>query len=63
MLYWIRHTGVLIVSVVDSSGGPSFEFVLQADERPLDVFHHPYARPPDYARQLAINHARVPFAD
>jgi hypothetical protein len=31
------------VAVVDHRNGDSFEFVLEPDERPLDVFYHPYA--------------------
>jgi hypothetical protein len=41
-LLWSRETDVLAVSVVDVRGG-SFELVLAGNERPLDVFYHPYA--------------------
>jgi hypothetical protein len=42
-LFWTRGTDVLAVAVVDHRNGDSFEFVLEPDERPLDVFYHPYA--------------------
>jgi hypothetical protein len=42
-LFWLRGTGVLVVAVVDDWNGESFELVLEPDDRPLDVFHHPYA--------------------
>jgi hypothetical protein len=42
-LFWLRGTDVLLVSVVDSWSGDSFELVLAPDDRALDVFHHPYA--------------------
>jgi hypothetical protein len=42
-LFWTRGTNVLAVAVVDHRNGDSFEFVLEPDERPLDVFYHPYA--------------------
>jgi hypothetical protein len=42
-LYWSRETDVLTVTVSDSAYDDYFELVLDADEEPLDVFHHPYA--------------------
>ena len=42
-LFWTRGTNVLAVEVVDHRNGDSFEYVLEPDERPLDVFYHPYA--------------------
>jgi hypothetical protein len=41
-LYWTRGTDVLAVTVDDAAGG-SFELVVAENERPLDVFHHPFA--------------------
>src|SRR5262245_29804563 len=41
-LYWTRGTDVLEVTVDDASGD-SFELVVGENERPLDVFHHPFA--------------------
>jgi hypothetical protein len=44
-LFWVRDTSILIVAVAvaDSRTGRSFELVLEADDSPLDVFHHPFA--------------------
>jgi hypothetical protein len=42
-LFWTRGTNVLAVTVVDHRNDDSFEMVLEPDERPLDVFYHPYA--------------------
>jgi hypothetical protein len=42
-LFWTRATNMLAVAVVDHRNGDSFELVLEPDERPLDVFYHPYA--------------------
>lgn len=42
-LFWLRGTDVAVVSVLDRRNGEGFELVLEADDRPLDVFHHPYA--------------------
>jgi hypothetical protein len=42
-LLWARGTDILSVCVVDDLNGDAFEFVLTADERPLDAFYHPYA--------------------
>jgi hypothetical protein len=42
-LSWARGTDLLAVTVVDDKHDESFEFVLDPDERPLDVFYHPYA--------------------
>ena len=42
-LYWSPETDVVTVTVADSAYDDYFELVLEEDERPLDVFHHPYA--------------------
>jgi hypothetical protein len=42
-LLWCRITQVLTVTVNDAATGDYFELVLGEDDRPLDVFHHPYA--------------------
>jgi hypothetical protein len=42
-LSWARGTELLAVTVVDDKNDDSFAFVLDPDERPLDVFYHPYA--------------------
>lgn len=49
-LYWARATNVLTVTVADVATGDYFELVLAENERPLDVFYHPYA----YARARGI---------
>jgi hypothetical protein len=42
-LLWCRITQILTVTVNDAATGDYFELVLEEDDRPLDVFHHPYA--------------------
>jgi hypothetical protein len=49
-LYWTRGTDVLAVTVADATTGDYFELVLADNERPLDVFYHPFA----YARARGI---------
>ena len=41
-LFWSRETDSLALSVLDARGG-DFELVLAPNDRPLDVFDHPYA--------------------
>jgi hypothetical protein len=41
-LLWWRQANKLAVSVVDQTAGDTF-VVPVGEERPLDVFHHPYA--------------------
>ena len=49
-LYWTRGTTNLAVTVDDSSTGDYFELVVADNERPLDVFYHPFA----YARARGV---------
>ena len=49
-LYWTRGTDALAVSVADATTGDYFELVVADNERPLDVFYHPFA----YARARGI---------
>ena len=42
-LLWYPSNDVVSVQVVDAKAGESFELVLGEGDRPLDVFHHPYA--------------------
>ena len=42
-LLWCRHDRRLWVSVLDTSTGETFRLEVRNGERPLDVFHHPYA--------------------
>ena len=41
-LLWWRAANVLEVAVIDERAGEGFVIPV-GDERPLDVFHHPYA--------------------
>lgn len=63
-LFWSRSTNLLAVTVDDSTNGDYFELVLQEHERPLDVFHHPYAyaaargvefQPPRRATEVVVD--------
>jgi hypothetical protein len=48
-LLWHPEESRVSVAVEDTKTGESFELVVKDGERPLDVFHHPYAyatRPP-----------------
>ena len=49
-LYWTRGTDALAVTVEDVTTGDYLELVLADNERPLDVFYHPFA----YARARGI---------
>ncbi|HTX09194.1 MAG TPA: hypothetical protein VME22_11320 [Solirubrobacteraceae bacterium] len=42
-LLWCKHDGQLWVAVLDTTTGETFKVQVQAGERALDVFHHPYA--------------------
>jgi hypothetical protein len=42
-LLWYPGSDVTSVQVVDAKAGEAFELVLGHGDRPLDVFHHPYA--------------------
>ena len=42
-LLWSRPTGLVTVSVDDAANDDYFELVLDEDDRPLDVFYHPFA--------------------
>jgi hypothetical protein len=49
-LYWTRRTDALAVTVDDTATGDQFELVVADNERPLDVFYHPFA----YARARGL---------
>ena len=49
-LLWHTGSDALSVMVVDSRTDAAFELVLDRDDRPMDVFHHPYA----YAAQRGL---------
>jgi hypothetical protein len=42
-LLWCEPDGRLWVAVLDTKTGDSFGLDVRDDERPLDVFDHPYA--------------------
>ena len=42
-LLWCAHDGRLWVAVLDTKAGDAFRVEVRDGERPLDVFHHPYA--------------------
>ena len=42
-LLWSPSNDVVSVQVVDAKANEAFELVLDEHDRPLDVFHHPYA--------------------
>ena len=48
-LIWHPHDGHVSVAVTDTKTADAFEFDVLHGQRPLDVFHHPYA----YAAQPA----------
>jgi hypothetical protein len=53
-LLWRKHDGRLWVDVVDTKAGEAFTVDVHDGERPLEVFHHPYAH--------AAHHATKPHA-
>ena len=50
-LMWCERTGRAWVVVTDSRTGEAFSLPVRDGERPLDVFHHPYA----YAASHGVN--------
>ena len=42
-LLWRRSTNQVTVAVDDAANDDYFELVLDEHDRPLDVFHHPFA--------------------
>ena len=50
-LWWDPQTGCIWVSVGDARTGNQFLIEVRDDDRPLDVFHHPFAYAP--RQQLA----------
>jgi hypothetical protein len=42
-LLWSEHAQRVWVTVTDTGNGEAFSLPVSDDERPLDVFHHPYA--------------------
>jgi hypothetical protein len=54
-LLWCEHDGTLWVTAVNTKTGDAFHVAVHDGERPLDVFHHPYA----YAAHHGVETARV----
>jgi hypothetical protein len=46
-LFWRPEDDRAIVAVSDAKTGESFTLEVGPHQRPLDVFHHPYAYAPD----------------
>jgi hypothetical protein len=46
-LLWRPSDNGTVVTVSDARTGGSFTLEVRADQRALDVFHHPYAYAPD----------------
>jgi hypothetical protein len=42
-LLWSRSTNLVTVAVEDAANDEYFELILDERDRPLDVFHHPFA--------------------
>jgi len=42
-LLWCQHDERMWVAVLDTNTGETFRLEVRNGERPLDVFHHPYA--------------------
>jgi hypothetical protein len=52
-LLWRPEDDRALVAVSDARTGESFTVEVRPDQRPLDVFHHPYAYAPDRAADPA----------
>jgi hypothetical protein len=52
-LLWCEHDGRLWVVVLDTRTGETFKVQVHVGERPLDVFHHPYAYAAHYGVRTA----------
>jgi hypothetical protein len=52
-LLWHPHDDHLSVRVNDAKSAEAFELTVGHGQRPLDVFHHPYAYAPQDARATA----------
>jgi hypothetical protein len=55
-LLWCEGDGRVWVEVTDTKAGLAFSLPVRDDERPLDVFHHPYA----YAASHSIDTVTSP---
>ena len=57
-LLWCECDGRIWVTVVDINSGDAFRVEVHAGERPVDVFHHPYA----YAAHHGVATSTFPSA-
>jgi hypothetical protein len=53
-LLWHTDDECVSIAVEDTKSGETFELPVDAGERPLDLFHHPYA----YAARLHVSARR-----
>lgn len=61
-LLWCQHEGRLWVAVVDTKSRDSFCLEVHEGDRPLEVFHHPYAYA-SHRRVLTVPQASRTIAD
>jgi hypothetical protein len=54
-LLWCQRDGRVWVAVTDTKTDQAFSLPVRDDERPLDVFHHPYA----YAASHGVDTALI----
>ncbi|MGP0033117.1 MAG: hypothetical protein ACLP4R_00830 [Solirubrobacteraceae bacterium] len=59
-LLWCEHDGRLWVAVLDTKTGDAFRVAVQAEERPFDVFHHPYAYAAHHGVQTSTSRPAEP---
>jgi hypothetical protein len=53
-LLWRPHDDVVLVTVSDARTEEAFAIEVRDGERPLDVFHHPYAYAASRPKRAAI---------
>jgi len=58
-LLWCEHNGTLWVTALNTKTGDAFHLEVHDGERPLDVFHHPYA----YAAHHGVATSALVVAD
>jgi len=56
-MFWDSATNLVTVAVSDAKSGDAFEITVLPGERPMDVFHHPfaYAARPDRKRPPVLS--------
>ena len=60
-LLWGRADDRVIVTVDDTKGGDAFAIEVRDGERPLDVFHHPFAYAAAHGRRIPALDAPLPL--